>query len=157
MAERSRCILLVDDDAQVLFVLRASLRRLSMPCDVAIALDGGEAYRLLQTNTFDLVVTAIRLPGLDGVTLTKFIRSTSHDLPVVWITAHGCAPLRKDAARLGVYQCLEKPVEVSVFRKIVQQALDGEAPDANDGLASQGDRVAWPEEGRHESSESRRP
>lgn len=128
MGEPTRRILLVDDDGQVLFVLRASLRRLGVPCDITMALDGREAYRLLQADTFDLVITAIRLPGLDGVTLTKFIRSVSPELPVVWITAHGCALLREDAARLGVYQCLEKPVEVSMFREVAQQALSGEVP-----------------------------
>jgi DNA-binding NtrC family response regulator len=124
---RRRRILLVDDDGQVLFVLHASLRRMNVPCDVVTAQDGCEAYRLLQASAFDLLVTDIRLPGIDGVTLTGFARSAARQLPVVWITAHGCAPLRADAARLGVHRCLEKPVEVSEFRQVVQQALDDEA------------------------------
>jgi two-component system, NtrC family, response regulator GlrR len=126
--ERSRRILLVEDDGQVLFVLRASLRRLSVSCDIVTAQSGSEAYRLLQLDPFDLLITAIRLPGIDGVTLTEFIRSGLHELPVVWVTTRGCTDLREDASPLGVFHCLEKPVEVSVFRKVVQQALDDEEP-----------------------------
>jgi DNA-binding NtrC family response regulator len=127
MGERRR-ILLVDDDGQVLFVLGASLRRMAVPCDVVTAQDGREAYHLLRANAFDLLVTDIRLPGIDGVTLTGLARSSAQQIGVVWITAHGCAQLREDAARLGVYLCLEKPVEVSEFRRVVEQALAGDVP-----------------------------
>jgi two-component system response regulator GlrR len=116
-------ILLVDDDQEVLFVLQASLQRAGTPCDVIASYDGSKAYRLLQTEIFDLLVTAIRMPGIDGIALTALARSVSHTLPVVWITAHGCASLHDDAVRFGVYRCLEKPVEINVFRKVVQQAL----------------------------------
>jgi DNA-binding NtrC family response regulator len=126
---RRRRILLVDDNPQVLFVFGASLQGLSTPCDVVTARDGREAYRLLQTDTFDLLVTDIRLPGIDGVTLTGYVRSTLGRLPVVWITAHGCSAVCEDAARLGVYRCLEKPVEVSVFRQVAEQALNHEILD----------------------------
>ena len=121
-----RRILLVDDDRQVLFVLQASLRRMSAPCDVVTAQDGREAYRLLQASTFDLLVTDIRLPGIDGVTLTRLARSSTPLIPVVWITAHGCAPLREDVVCLQVHCCLEKPVEVNDFRQVIQQVLGGQ-------------------------------
>jgi CheY-like chemotaxis protein len=122
MCERRR-ILLVDDDEQVLFVLGASLRRLPVPYDVVTAEDGLAASQLLQANAFDLIVTDIRLPGIDGVALTELALSAPQKPAVVWITAHGCAPLREHAARLGVYRCLEKPIEVSEFRLVVERAL----------------------------------
>lgn len=122
MGKRRR-ILLVDDDPQVLFVFGASLRGLSIACDVVTAHDGGEAYRLLQAGSFDLLVTDVRLPGIDGVTLTSFVRSAQRRLPVVWITAHGCRVVQADAARLGVYRCLAKPIEISVLRQVAEQAM----------------------------------
>jgi two-component system, NtrC family, response regulator GlrR len=123
MGKRRR-ILLVDDDPQVLFVFGAGLRGLGIPCDVVTAHDGGEAYRLLQAGVFDLLVTVVRLPGIDGVTLTSFVRSAQHWLPVVWITAHGCRVVQADAARLGVYRCLAKPIEISVLRQVAEQAMN---------------------------------
>ena len=128
MGKRRR-ILLVDDDPQVLFVFGAGLRGLGVPCDVVTAHDGGEAYRLLQAGAFDLLVTDIRLPGIDGVTLTSFARSAHYWLPVVWITAHGCRVVQQDAARLRVYRCLAKPIEISVLRQVAEQAMNSQTPD----------------------------
>lgn len=133
MQERKR-ILLVDDDRQVLFVLQAALRRLNLPCDIETAQDGHAAYRLLEGSAFDLLVTDIRLPGLDGISLTELVRSRASLLPVIWITAYGCRTLHEDAVRLRIYRCLEKPVEVEEFRQIVRQAISAsprEAPDAS--------------------------
>ena len=76
----------MDDDERVLFVLAASLRRLSVPCDMITAQDRREAGRLLEASAFDLLVTDIRLPGIDGVTLTALVRQWAKQLPVVWIT-----------------------------------------------------------------------
>jgi len=118
-----RRILLVDDDERVLFVLQATLRRLSAPLDIITARDGLEAYRLLEDGAFDLLVTDVRLPGIDGVSLTRAARSTAPAMPVVWITAHGCAAIRADALLLGVHRCVEKPVEMDEFRQVVRQAL----------------------------------
>jgi DNA-binding NtrC family response regulator len=66
------------------------------------------------------------------VTLTSYVRSALHWLPVVWITAHGCSAVHEDAARLGVYRCLEKPVEVNVFRQVAEQALKDRISAADD-------------------------
>lgn len=122
MAGRKR-ILLVDDDESVRFVLRASLLRMSLNPEVVTARDGLEAYRHLQTDTFDLLVTDICLTGLDGVSLTRAARSIAPALPVIWITAYGCAAYNQDALLLGVYCCMEKPMEMGQFRQLVRQAL----------------------------------
>jgi len=122
MGERKR-ILLVDDDSQVLFVLQAALRRMNMACDVETAQNGREAYRLVEAFPLDLLITDIRLPGVDGITLTDLVRSRTSQMPVIWITAYGCHGLAEDADRLRVFRCLEKPVEVDEFRQIVQQAI----------------------------------
>ncbi len=130
MEERKR-ILLVDDDSQVLFVLQAALRRMNMPCDVETAQNGREAYRFVEAFPLDLLITDIRLPGIDGITLTDLVRSRTPRMPIIWITAYGCHGLAEDAGRLRVFRCLEKPVEVDEFRQIVQQAiLESEAPPA---------------------------
>lgn len=136
MGERRR-ILLVDDDRQVLFVLQAALRRLNALCDVATAGDGHAAFRLLEASAFDLLVTDIRLPGLDGLTLTEIVRARGSPMPVIWITAYGCRTLHEDAVRLRVYRCLEKPVEVDAFRQIVQQALAAPPSEVADGSEAQ--------------------
>lgn len=123
MTQRAR-VLLVDDDSQVLFVLRAALERMTAPCEIVTAQDGQAAYRLWRTSDFDLLITDIRLPGIDGIILTELVRAQAPTFPVIWMTAYGCRVVREDAARLHVFRCLEKPVEVAEFRQIVRQALD---------------------------------
>ena len=131
MGERKR-ILLVDDDSRVLFVLQAALMRTDLPCDIETARNGREAYRLVEALPFDLLITDIRLPGIDGITLTDLVRSRTPQMPVIWITAYGCHGLREDAARLCVSRCLEKPVEVDALRQIVRQAILASFPDDAD-------------------------
>jgi DNA-binding NtrC family response regulator len=123
LASSIKRILLVDDDERVLFVLSTSLRRSHEPCEVVTARDGWTAYGLLRDAAFDLLITDIQLPGIDGITLTELAQRTNA-VAVVWVTAYGCRGLDSDAARLNVFRCLEKPIEVSEFRQIVRQALE---------------------------------
>lgn len=116
-------VLLVDDDEQVLFVLSAGLRLTKPACEVVTAQDGWAAYELLRSSSFGLLISDIRLPGIDGVTLTDLVRSRAPQLPVIWMTAYGCRSLRREADRLHIFRCLEKPVELDEFRQVVRQAM----------------------------------
>jgi len=71
----SRTVLLVDDDADMRLYLRSCLRALASPFGRVIeAADGLEALRLVRSETVDVVITDIALPGLDGRRLTRAIR-----------------------------------------------------------------------------------
>lgn len=119
-----RRILLVDDDEGVLFVLRASLLRLGSEHEVVTANHGQSALKALVAGSFDLLITDMRLPGVDGLALTERLRADGAVTEVIWITAYGCRQLRADAARLRVRHCLEKPVEIAEFRRTVLAALE---------------------------------
>lgn len=70
-----RTVLLVDDDEDMRLYLRSCLRSASSPFDRVIeAADGLEALRLIRSETIELVITDIGLPGLDGRRLTRAIR-----------------------------------------------------------------------------------
>jgi DNA-binding NtrC family response regulator len=118
-----RRILLVDDDENVLFVLRAALLRLGPGCEIETAQHGRTALAILADRSFDLLVTDMRLPGADGSTLAEYLRQVGAETQVIWMTAYGCRDLRAEAARLDVHTCLEKPVEIAEFRRAVAAAL----------------------------------
>ena len=123
-------ILVVDDDERVLFVLGRILTGLGNGCEIATARNGREALYKIRARYFDLVITDLRMPGLDGVELTEKIRALSSDTAVIWITAYGCHKVEAEAVRLSVYECLEKPLKVTEIRRVVQEALsstDGQA------------------------------
>ncbi len=117
-------ILVVDDDRVVLLVLGDALRRLGEDCEVITASDAHEALDALRGGSFDAMVTDLSLPGITGVALTESARRLRDGMPILWITAYGCDNVCHEGADLGVFCCLDKPVEVSQIREAVRAALE---------------------------------
>ena len=61
---------------------------------------------------------------MDGVELTEAVRALSPSTVVVWITAYGSQETNAEAQGLGVYRCLDKPLEVAEIRQIALEALE---------------------------------
>jgi DNA-binding NtrC family response regulator len=118
-----KCVLVVDDDEQVLFFLQETLQALGPWCKVHVARNGLEAAGLLTETPYALVITDLRMPGIDGQELTEMIRKTNQETVVIWITAFRGHETDLAAQRLAVYCCLEKPVRAAQMRRIVPKAL----------------------------------
>lgn len=116
-------ILIVDDRALVLFVMERTLEKLDVDCDLVGVRSGREALQILDAQGFDLIITDLKMPDMDGVELTEQIRARGSDAVVVWITAYGCQGLREEAERLDVFRCVEKPLEVNMIRRMAREAL----------------------------------
>ena len=117
-------ILVVDDDERVLFVLHDTLTRLGSQYEVVTAQSGYEALHKARKMPFDLLITDLRMPGMDGVELTEAIEALSPSTVVIWITAYGSQETNAEAQGLGVYRCLDKPLEVAEIRRIAREALE---------------------------------
>lgn len=118
-----RCrILVAEDDDMVRQVLERYLARQSM--DVQAASDEQEALRLFQDNSFDLVISDLRMPGLDGLQLLQAIKVLNPRLPFVFISGYGDIPTVVDALKAGAGKFLAKPVEMRELARVVQQALN---------------------------------
>ncbi len=78
--------------------------------DVAVAVDGAEAWRLLQDRGADLLVTDIEMPRMDGFTLTETVRGSQRfrDLPIVLLTSHETDQDKARGAQLGANAYLTK-------------------------------------------------
>jgi DNA-binding NtrC family response regulator len=116
-------ILVVDDDERVLFVFHDTLVRLGAEYEIVTARSGRQALDKARELPFDLVITDLRMPDVGGVELTEAIRASNSTTVVIWMTAYGCHRFSTEAARLAVYRCLDKPLEVGEIRRIVWQAL----------------------------------
>jgi two-component system, NtrC family, response regulator PilR len=116
-------ILVVDDDERVLFVLRRTLLAFQNGYEIVTALDGHKALNKAKEVPFDLLITDLKMPGMDGITLTQAIRDLNSGTVVVWITAYGCAQVSDEATRLSVHECLEKPLRIDEIRRVVREAL----------------------------------
>jgi two-component system response regulator GlrR len=114
-------VLLVDDDRSLLRLLSM---RLSAADYAVLAVESGE-QALAQYPLFrpDLVITDLRMDGMDGMALFDRLRARDPDLPVLILTAHGTIPDAFDAAARGVYSYLTKPFNSKVLLEHMQRAL----------------------------------
>ena len=120
---RKHRILVVDDDERVLFVLRRALLTSQNGYEIVTAQDGHKALDKAKEIPFDLLITDLKMLGMDGIALTQAIRDLNFGTVVVWITAYGCAQVSDEVRRLSVYECLEKPLRIDEIRRVVQEAL----------------------------------
>src|SRR5262245_3608826 len=94
-------ILIVDDEGSLLLTLLANLELEGF--DVVGAHDAGAALQLLHEQSFDLVLTDIRMPGMSGLELYRAIRSLRPDMPVIMMTAFAAETLIEQAIQEGVF------------------------------------------------------
>jgi CheY-like chemotaxis protein len=123
MMESGKRILIVDDDQAVLFVLQETLSKLREGYQVVSCGGGREAVEKLAKAHYDLVVTDLKMPDLDGIRLTEAVKAKSPGTDVIWLTAYGCEKVQKDSVRLKVQRCINKPVRTSEIVRAVREAL----------------------------------
>lgn len=126
-------VLIVDDDKTVLLVLHDILAELCGSLEIVTCVDPVKALKRIEAEHFDLVLTDLRMPDIDGVALTQAVRDADKRLEtvVIWLTAYGSDEAKETGRRLGVYRVLDKPLEVGEIQAIVRDALrhtDGENP-----------------------------
>src|SRR4051812_43822714 len=102
-------VLCADDDRAVRYTLVETLSALDL--EVVEARDGREALARLQAERFDLVLTDLRMPGADGMTVLKAARALPDPPRVVLITAHGSERTAVEAMKEGAYDYFRKPFD----------------------------------------------
>lgn len=112
-------ILIVDDEPAVLFALSEALADRRRGIKATTATSGGEAVAILESEKVDLVVTDLRMPGMDGFELMAWLRRSFPHLPVIVMTAYAA-----DSARLGQgLDFLEKPFDLGVLKEKASDML----------------------------------
>jgi two-component system response regulator GlrR len=121
MANENPRVLLVDDDKDLLQLIAM---RLTAAGYTVTAVESGEAaLAALAVSRPQVVVTDLRMQGMDGMALFDAIHRDSPSLPVVILTAHGTIPEAVSATRRGVFSFLTKPFEPKVLLDTVAEAL----------------------------------
>jgi len=115
-------ILVVDDEKGQREILKAILE--AEGYNVGTASSGKEALDAIQKTNFDLVITDLKMPGMDGNELMKQIFKERPSLSVVVITAHGTIDSAVDAIRLGVFDYLTKPLDREKLLMVAGKAVE---------------------------------
>jgi two-component system, NtrC family, response regulator len=102
-------ILIVDDEKNYLLVLSAVLE--DEGYEVLTAPDGPEALEIQKSSDLDLVVTDMKMPGMDGIEFLEQIKARDPDLPVIMMTAHGTVDKAVEAMQKGAYSYILKPFD----------------------------------------------
>jgi two-component system response regulator GlrR len=126
MAAKRR-VLIVDDDPRQLRLL--GLRLAAEGYLVAEAKSGAQALARLGAELPDLIITDVRMGGMDGLQLFESVHRRHPALPVIILTARGSIPDAVSATRRGVFGYLAKPFEAKDLRREVERALALAAPD----------------------------
>ena len=115
-------VLVVEDDENVRLGCEQALQLEDIP--VSSVASAEHAWRHLTRDFPGVVVSDIRLPGMDGMTLLTEIRNIDPDLPVVLITGHGDVSLAVQAMKNGAHDFIEKPFSPDYLVEVVRRALD---------------------------------
>jgi two-component system response regulator GlrR len=115
-------ILVVDDDPNILEVL--SMRLESSGFEPAKVKSAEEALKKLKEEKFDLVLTDLRMAGMDGMDLLEEARKMDADMPVIILTAHGSIPNAVEAMQKGAFSYLTKPFEDRELTIHIERALE---------------------------------
>jgi len=121
MPEQTHTILIVDDEQNMRVALFEALSRNGH--DVAVAENGQMALEMIAKHPPDLVVTDIKMPGMDGLELLRQVKALRPELPVVIMTGFATVDTAVEAMKQGAFDYLLKPFPVEVIEETVARVF----------------------------------
>jgi DNA-binding NtrC family response regulator len=118
---RSRRVLVVDDSRDIRNALSHMLRLMGF--EVALAGDGIEALAVFMENSFDLVVTDLQMPSMDGSNLAQLVKERSPNTSVILLTGTDRETVSKKVTKGSIDSVIFKPFKLNDFESTVQGAL----------------------------------
>lgn len=115
-------VLIVDDDRKTREGLARFVKWQSFGFDkVHLAKDGEEAYQKHKKNKYDLIVSDIKMPKLDGISLLKMLREEDCTVPFIFLTAYTEVDFLKNAVRYSAYEYINKPIRLKEFKDTIHK------------------------------------
>ncbi len=121
-----RRVLVIDDEA----IVRTSCRRVLEPEGYAVVMaeNGPDGLRRIRDEgPFSLVLTDLKMPGMDGIEVLRRIKDGWPDIPVVIVTGYQTIETAVKAIKLGAFDYVNKPFTPDALLDVVARALQGEA------------------------------
>ncbi|MDA9778219.1 sigma-54 dependent transcriptional regulator [Rubripirellula sp.] len=115
-------LLVVDNEAAHARAMTESLEKVGYQCEVATS--GPEAAKLIERETYDIVITDMVMNDVDGMQILKLVRERLPDCQVVMVTGHATVPVAVEAMQRGAFNFLEKPITPNRLRAIAEKAAE---------------------------------
>ena len=126
-------ILIIDDELSMREFLKILLEKDGHT--VKVASDGHTALELAAKSHFDLAISDIRMPGMDGLELLAELKKIQADLPVIMITAFASPEDAVTAMKNGAFDYITKPFKVEEIKQVIQSATTRKKPETSDSPA----------------------
>ena len=114
-------ILLIDDDESFRQILDFNLKKEGY--EVVSAIDGKKGLKRLEAESFGVVITDMKMPGLDGMEVLRRVKTQHPETIVIMITAHGSIEMAVEAMREGAYDYITKPLNRDALFMTLEKAL----------------------------------
>ncbi|QCI96546.1 sigma-54-dependent transcriptional regulator [Agrobacterium larrymoorei] len=118
-------ILLIDDEEDLRLSTAQALELAGL--DVVTIENADHVFELIGYSFDGVIVSDIRMPGMDGMTLLQKVRELDAEIPVILVTGHGDVQLAVSAMRNGAYDFIEKPFSIQYLAGIIKRAMDRRA------------------------------
>ena len=115
-------VLIVDDEPRMAESIAVALQRRGHECTTAVS--GAEALERFADEPAHVVVTDLKMPGMDGLELLSRLAERAPGVPVIVLTAHGDVPSAVEAMSRGAFHFLTKPFDNDELRSLVSRALE---------------------------------
>jgi two-component system response regulator HydG len=125
-------ILIIEDERLFLTLARDGLEKAGFA--VRVAENAPQALQILEREAVRAVILDVVMPELDGLGLLAGIRSKYPDIPVVVVSGRDAPRTEMEARRLGVVECLRKPLNVEEMVRIVSDAIPSESREQPEGV-----------------------
>jgi two-component system, NtrC family, response regulator PilR len=114
-------ILVVDDEESIREFLEIMLKKEGF--EVSLAEDGAKAKEMIQKKSYDMVISDLQMPNMNGIELLKFVKDTAPDTVFMMITAFGTTETAVEAMKMGAYDYITKPFKIDEVRLNINNAL----------------------------------
>ena len=115
-------ILVVDDEENAREGLSKILSKEGYSVDMAS--NGKEAIETLRRQSFDLVITDMKMPLMDGFEVLREIKKMNENIGVIMITAYGEVESYLEAMNMGAFEYINKPVRVNELKRVISKVLE---------------------------------
>jgi two-component system nitrogen regulation response regulator NtrX len=115
-------ILVIDDEAPIRETLKEILEYENF--EVTTAENGEKGWQLIQKNDYDVILSDVKMPGIDGVELLERVQALKPEIPMVMISGHGNVEMAIDSTKKGAYDFITKPPDLNRLLITLRNAID---------------------------------